>query len=98
LSGGIVSQLHDPIGPFALLLRQGDDRGVVLAQVVSHACAQVPLIGQLIADIELLCRGLESLLLDSAVRLGVQVQSLRYRHQERAAEVLRIRDRCLSWR
>ena len=77
---GVEADLHDRVRPLALLLGQRNDGRVVLAQVLPHAGAHVPVVGHAEADVQLLRRGFQPQVLHSLVGLGVQLQSIAKRH------------------
>src|SRR5262249_45701482 len=98
--GGARIELHlrDRVGAFALLLRQGNNRRIILAQVVAYAGAHGPSFGHPVAHVQLDGPGFESLILDSLIALGHEAQTARHRHPERAAVLLGVLDRRLSRR
>src|SRR5262249_20240121 len=49
---GTVLYLRDRVRALALLLGQGNNRRMVLTQIVAHAGAEAPSVGQLIAEVQ----------------------------------------------
>ena len=95
---GIELYLRDCVRALALLLGQGNNRRTVLAQIVAHAGADAPFLGQLIARIQFDRPGLEPLVLDLLISLGSKAQAAGHWHPERAAILLGVFDRRLSQR
>ena len=87
---GVEADLHDRVRPLALLLGQRNDGRVVLAQVLPHAGAHVPVVGDAEADVQLLRRGFQPQVLHSLIGLGVQLQSIAKRHAQSAAVLLAV--------
>src|SRR5438034_9865398 len=69
---------------------------MVLTQVVAHASADGPFLGQPVAHVQFERPGLEPLVLDPLIALGREAQAARHRHPERAAVLLGVLDRRLS--
>src|SRR6266705_4170490 len=95
---GIELHLRDRVRALALNLGQGNNRRMVLAQVVAHASADGPFLGHLVAHVQFERPGFEPLVLDFLIALGRQPQAARHWHPERAAVLLGILDRRLSRR
>ena len=95
---GIEHHLRDRVRALALFLGQRNNRRMVLAQIVAHAGADAPSLGQLVGQVQFDRPGLEPLVLDPLIALGRQAQAARHRHPERAAVLLGVLDRRLSRR
>ncbi len=64
---GVITDLHDGIGSLTFVLSQWHDRGVIDALVLPDADAHVPLFVELVSDIDLVGRRLDTLLLNSRI-------------------------------
>src|SRR5262249_27850620 len=95
---GIEHHLGDRVRALALQLGQGNNRRTILAQIVTHAGADFPSLGQLIGHVQFDRSGFESLDFYSLIALGRQAQAVRHRHPERAAELLGVLESRLSRR
>src|SRR2546428_5297453 len=95
---GIELHLRDRVRALALNLGQGNNRRMVLAQVVAHAGADGPFLGQLVAHVQFERPGFEPLVLDFLIALGREAQAARHWYPERAAVLLGVLDRRLSRR
>src|SRR5262245_41225756 len=71
---------------------------MVLAQIVAHAGAEAPLVGQLEAKVQFERPGLEPLVFGPLIPLGPQAQAARHRDPEGAAVLLGVLDRRLAGR
>jgi hypothetical protein len=70
----VVGRAQHGIGTIALHLGQRHDRRGVLAAVLAHARAQQPVVGNLVAEVELGGAGVETLLALGLIELAVEVQ------------------------
>src|SRR5438445_240333 len=95
---GIELHLRDRVRALALNLGQGNNRRMVLAQVVAHAGADGPFLGQLVAHVQFERPGLEPLILNFLIALGREAQAARHWHPECAAVLLGVLYRRLSRR
>ncbi len=95
---GIELHLRDRVRALALNLGQGNNQRMVLAQVVAHASADAPFLGQLVAHVQFERPGFEPLVLDFLIALGCETQAARHGHPERSAVLLGVLNRRLSWR
>ncbi len=61
--------MHDGVCSLAFVLRQWHDRGVINALVLTDAHAHVPPLVELVTNIDLVSRSLDTLLLNSRIGL-----------------------------
>ena len=93
----VVTDLDDRVRTLAFVLRQRHEHRVIDALVHPVAQADVPILTELVADIEFLCLGLDAEVERTLVHLRTEGEAFTDRHAERAAIVRRVGQRREPW-
>src|SRR6185437_2668296 len=95
---GTELYLRDGVRALALLLRQWNQRRIVLAHIVAHAGAEAPCVGQFVAHVEFHRARRQPLVLGPLIAFEHKAHAGCHRHFEHAAILLGVLERHLSRR